>query len=94
MTEFVLKLYITGKTIRSEHAIANLRALCEKELATDYRVEVIDVLEYPQLAEQARILATPTIIKELPPPMRRVIGDLSDLEKVLAGLDLVSRPQP
>jgi circadian clock protein KaiB len=88
MDKFILKLYITGTTPNSERAIANLRRLCEEELDVKYEVIVIDVLENPQLAEDEKILATPTLIKALPPPLRRVIGDLSDKEKVLLGLDL------
>ncbi|HEX2164448.1 MAG TPA: circadian clock protein KaiB [Thermoanaerobaculia bacterium] len=85
---YVLKLYVTGKSPRAERAIENLRRLCEDELAGCYELQVIDVLEHPQLAEDERILATPTLIKQLPPPLRRVIGDLSNKEKVLLGLDL------
>jgi circadian clock protein KaiB len=88
MDKFLLKLYITGQTPKSERAIANLRRICEEELGSQYEMVVIDVLERPQLAEDEKILATPTLIKQLPPPLRRVIGDLSDTEKVLLGLDL------
>jgi circadian clock protein KaiB len=69
-------------------AIANLRRICEQELDGQYQLEIIDVLEHPQLAEDDRVLATPTLIKQLPPPLRKVIGDLSDKEKVLLGLEL------
>ena len=88
METTVVKLYVTGQTPRSQAAIANLRRICEDELAGRYELVVIDVLERPQLAEDEKILATPTVIKELPLPIRRVIGDLSDTEKVLVGLDL------
>jgi len=88
MADYILKLYITGSTPNSERALANLRRLCEEQLDERYEVQVIDVLQNPQLAEDDRILATPTLIKALPPPLRRVIGDLSDKEKVLLGLDL------
>lgn len=88
MQKFLLTLYITGQTPRSEHAIANLRRICEKELANQYELTIIDVLENPSLAEEAKILATPTLVKELPPPLRRIIGDLSNTSKVLLGLDL------
>jgi circadian clock protein KaiB len=71
--------------------VANLRRICEQELAGQYALEIIDVLENPQLAEDEKILATPTLIKQLPPPLRRVIGDLSDTDKVLLGLEV--RPQ-
>ncbi len=83
-----MKLYVTGTSPRAEVAIANLRQICEQELSGKYQLEIIDVLEQPQTAEDDRILATPTLIKQLPPPLRRVIGDLSDKEKVLLGLEL------
>ena len=88
MNKFKLRLYITGKTPKSERAIENLKKVCNKELAGLYELQIIDVLEYPQLAENEKILATPTLIKDLPPPLRRIIGDLSNSEKVLLGLDL------
>ncbi len=94
MSESVLKLFITGHTPRSEQAIANLRAICENELGGQYELVIIDVLERPQLAEDEKILATPTLIKQLPPPLRRIIGDLSDKDKVLLGLDLLSHTEP
>lgn len=94
MNKFVLKLYITGQTPRSEAAIANLRKICETELNGVYEMVIIDILERPQLAEDEKILATPTLIKELPPPLRRIIGDLSDTEKVLLGLDLRPAAEP
>lgn len=93
MEKYVLKLYVTGRTPRTEQTIATLRGLCERELGGDYEVVVINVLEHPQLAEDEKILATPTLIKSLPRPMRRVIGDLSDTEKVLLGLDLEPKRQ-
>jgi circadian clock protein KaiB len=88
MNKYLLKLYITGRTSKSERALANLRQIAEKELAGRYEILVIDVLEHPQLAEDERIIATPTLVKELPEPLRRIIGDLSEVEKVLFGLDL------
>jgi len=83
-----LKLYITGLTPKSERAIANMQSICKNELDGRYELVVIDVLERPQLAEDEKILATPTLIKVLPPPLARVIGDLSDTEKVLIGLNM------
>ena len=68
--------------------MANLRRICEQELRGRYELQVIDVLEQPQLAEDEKVLATPTLIKQLPPPLRRVIGDLSDKDKVLLGLEV------
>jgi circadian clock protein KaiB len=88
MSTYVIKLYVTGLTPRSRRAIDNLRRLCEEELQGRYDLVVIDVLERPQLAEDEKILATPTVVKELPLPIRRIIGDLSDSERVLLGLDL------
>lgn len=84
----ILKLYITGNTRRSERAIANLRRICEVDLAGDVEVQVIDVLEQPDMADAARVMATPTLIRLLPPPIRRIVGDLSDTESVMCGLDL------
>jgi circadian clock protein KaiB len=69
-------------------AIENLRRVCEKDLSGQYELQVIDVLKNPELAEKDRVIATPTLIKQLPPPLRRVIGDLSDSEKILLGLEL------
>jgi len=74
VTKYLLKLYVTGQTPRSQRAIAGLRQICEKELGGGYELVVIDVLERPQLAEDEKILATPTLVKELPPPLRRIIG--------------------
>lgn len=88
MTRFKLRLYITGRTPQSQRAIDNLRAICEAQLAGVYEVDVIDVLEHPALAEREKILATPTLVKRLPEPVRKIIGDLSDRERVLLGLDL------
>lgn len=86
---YVLRLFVTGGTVRSEQAIANLLSIVEDELADAYELEVVDVLERPQDAEDERIVATPTLIKQLPPPRRRVIGDLRDRQQVLLGLDLI-----
>lgn len=88
MQKYRLKLYITGRSPRSQEAIDNLRGLLETEFPDSYELEIIDVLEDPQQAEEHKVLATPTLIKELPPPVRRVIGDLSDRHQVLLGLDL------
>jgi circadian clock protein KaiB len=83
-----LKLYVTGSSPRTIRAVENLRRICEQELDGRYQLEIIDVLEHPQVAEDEKILATPTLIKQLPPPLRRVIGDLSDKDKVLLGLEV------
>ena len=90
MERVSLKLYITGHSNTSRHAITNLRRICKENLDGRYDIIIIDVLERPQLAEDEKILATPTLIKDLPPPLRRIIGDLSNKEKVLLGLDLVN----
>lgn len=95
MTEkssYVLRLFIAGETSRARQAVSNIERICQRELRGRYRLEVVDVLCHPGLAEDHKILATPTLIKELPHPMRRIIGDLSDTEKVLLGLDLQPRP--
>ncbi len=87
-SKFTFKLYITGKTQRSEQAILNLRKICKDVLSSQCDITVIDILEAPELAETKKIIATPTLIKETPLPTRRIIGDLSNLEKVLFGLGL------
>jgi circadian clock protein KaiB len=83
-----LKLYIAGQTPRSMAAIANLKKICDDHPNSCYAVEVIDLLENPQLAKDDQILAVPTLVKDLPLPMRKIIGDLSDTERVLVGLEL------
>lgn len=87
----VLKLYVCGTSPRADAAVANLRQICDNDLRGDYSLEVIDVLEQPDLAEEAKVLATPTLIKLLPLPLRRIIGDLSDKEKLLVGLEIGRR---
>lgn len=87
--KYLLKLYVTGRTSRSENAITTLREICRHELEERYELLIIDVLEHPEAAEENRILATPTVIKELPLPIRTIIGDLTQREKVLFGLDLM-----
>ena len=86
-----LRLYIAGQTTRSLVAIANLKRICDEHLEGRYRIEVIDLLERPQLARGDQILAIPTLVRKLPPPIRKLVGDLSDTERVLVGLDLRSR---
>lgn len=88
MSRFVLKLYITGRTQRSEQAVRNLVEVCESYLPGQYELSVVDVLERPGLAEEQRILATPVLCKLDPPPPRRIVGDLSDKEKLVGSLDL------
>lgn len=86
-----LRLYVAGQTQKSLSALANLRRLCEEHLPGKYRIEVIDLLERPQLAQGDQILAIPTLVRKLPEPMRKIIGDLSNVDRVLVGLDLRPR---
>ncbi|HKQ56688.1 MAG TPA: circadian clock KaiB family protein [Candidatus Eisenbacteria bacterium] len=83
-----LRLYVAGKTSRSLAAIANLKKLCEEHLPDRYRIEVVDLLLHPQLAQGDQIVAIPTLVRKLPPPLRKVIGDLSNVERTLVGLQL------
>jgi circadian clock protein KaiB len=86
--KYMLSLYITGTTSRSVLAISNLKKICEEYLEGKYELEVIDLYQKPYLAKEEQILAAPTLIKKLPLPFRRIIGDMSNEEKVLIGLDL------
>ncbi len=86
---YILKLYVAGNTPNSIRALRTLNSILEREFQGVYALKVIDVLKNPQLAEEDKILATPTLAKILPPPVRKIIGDLSDREKVLIGLDLL-----
>ena len=88
-SEWVLRLYVAGQTRNSIKAFANLRRICEEHLEGKYRIELIDLLENPQLAKEHQILAAPTLVRRLPPPVKKIIGDLSKTERVLAGLDLL-----
>jgi circadian clock protein KaiB len=92
--KYLFKLYVTGHTPRSERAIANLRRLCRDALDDNYELVIVDVLEQPHLAEQERVMVTPTLIKQVPPPPRRVLGDLSDTQRVLAELRVQPPPAP
>jgi len=87
--KYVLKLYVTGVTSRSQAALKNIEKILSEAYKGAYSLRVIDVMKHPKLAEDDKILATPTLIKILPPPVARIIGDLMDKEKVLLGLDLV-----
>jgi circadian clock protein KaiB len=86
--KYILRLYITGTTSRSVLALTNLKKICEEYLEGQYELEVIDLYRMPDLAKDEQIIAAPTLIKKLPPPFRRIIGDMSDVQKVLMGLDL------
>jgi circadian clock protein KaiB len=85
-----LRLYVAGQTTRSRTALVNLKKICEDHLEEGYSIEVIDLLEHPQLSKGDQILAIPTLVRRLPKPMRKIIGDLSDTQRVLIGLDLRS----
>jgi circadian clock protein KaiB len=85
---YVLRLFVTGTTSRSQRAISNMRKICDEHLDGRYEVEVIDVYLDPEATREFQVVATPTLVKVLPEPLRRIIGDLSDREKVIAGLNL------
>ena len=89
---YVLRLYVTGLTSRSARAVKNLQAICDEYLAGRYDLEVIDIYQQPVLTRGEQIIAAPTLIKKLPLPMRRIIGDMSNRDRVLLGLDLVLAP--
>lgn len=86
--EWELRLYIAGQTRKSVAAFANLKQLCEEHLMGRYRIEVVDLLKNPQLGRGDQILAIPTLVRKVPEPMRKIIGDLSNRERVLVGLDI------
>ncbi len=86
--EWELRLYVAGQTPKSLAAFANLKKICEEHLAGEYHIEVIDLLKNPQLASGDQILAIPTLVRKLPEPIRKIIGDLSNTERVLVGLDI------
>jgi len=88
---FDLRLYVAGQTPNAMRAFANLRKICEEHLAGRYSIEVIDLLKNPQLGQGDQILALPTLVRRLPEPIRKIIGDLSNTERVLIGLDLRPR---
>ena len=89
VAEWQLRLYVAGKTAKSEAALANLKVICEKHLAGRYSIEVIDLLVNPKLAAGDQILAVPTLVRKFPTPIRKIIGDLSNKERVLVGLNLL-----
>jgi circadian clock protein KaiB len=86
-----LRLYVAGQTPKSITALANLKALCDTHLAGRYRIEVIDLATHPHLARRDDIVVLPTLVRQLPPPLRKIIGDLSNVERVLVGLDVQPR---
>ena len=91
---YMLRLYVAGQTRKSLAAMANLGRFCEQHLAGHYEIEIVDLLKNPALAAGDQILAIPTLVRRLPPPLRRIIGDLSNTENVLVGLDIRNRPVP
>lgn len=88
---FELRLYVAGQTQKSLSAISNLRTLCEERLKGRYSIEVVDLMKNPKLAKGDQIIALPTLVRKLPPPMKKIIGDLSNKERVLVGLDIRAR---
>jgi circadian clock protein KaiB len=87
-----LRLYVAGQTPRSLAAFANLKKICETHLKGKYRIEVIDLVANPELARADQIVAIPTLVRKLPPPVKRIIGDLSNKERTLVGMELVAEP--
>jgi circadian clock protein KaiB len=92
--EWILRLYVAGQTPKCVTAFENLKKICENKLKGQYRIEVIDLQKNPQLSRDDQILAIPTLVRKLPVPVRKIIGDLSNTEKVLLGLDLVRNSAP
>jgi len=88
--EYVMRLYVTGATPRSTRAITNLRRLCEDHFPGRYKLEVIDIYQQPRLAAEGQIIAAPTLVKSLPAPLRKFIGDMSNTQSILAGLEILA----
>lgn len=86
---YVLRLYVTGMTPRAQEAVKNIKRICEEELKGRYELEIIDVYQQPELAKREQIIAAPTLIRKLPLPLRRLVGDMSNKEKVIVGLQLM-----
>ena len=93
-TRYRLRLFVSGSTPRSARAIQNIRALCEERLHGCYELEVIDIYQHPEFAKPDQIVVTPTLVKKLPSPLRKIIGDLSDKKKLLVGLDILPEEFP
>ena len=92
--KYILRLYVTGSSGRSLRAISNLKKICEEYFPDDYDLEVIDIYENPTAAREEQIIAAPTLVKKLPEPLRKFVGDLSNTQKVLIGLDIYKRQEP
>lgn len=88
--KWILRLYVAGQTPKSLTALSNLKKICEEHLAGKYTIEIIDLQENPGLARRDQIMAIPTLVRKLPPPIKKIIGDLSNTERVLIGLDVIS----
>ena len=91
--KYILRLYVTGSSARSLQAIQNLKKICEEHLP-DYDLEVIDIYEDPKAAREEQIIAAPTLVRKLPKPLRKFVGDLSNTKKILVGLDIYKRQEP
>jgi circadian clock protein KaiB len=91
--KYILRLYVTGSSSRSLKAVQNLKKICEEHLP-DYDLEVIDIYKNPQAAREEQIIAAPTLVKKLPEPLRKFVGDLSNTQKILVGLDIYKRQEP
>ena len=89
LTQHVLRLYVAGCTVRTAQAVANLKAICEEHLNGCYQLDVVDIYQQPALAKRDQVIAVPTLIRQLPKPLRRIVGDMSRRERVLVGLDLL-----
>jgi circadian clock protein KaiB len=89
MEKYILRLYVAGQTPKSLTAFSNLKKICEEHLKGKYIIEVVDLTKNPELAKRDQIIALPTLVKQLPPPVKKIIGDLSNTEKVLVGLELM-----
>ena len=92
--KYILRLYVTGSSARSLRAVYNLKKLCEEHLSDDYDLEIIDIYKDPTAARAEQIIAAPTLVRKLPRPLRKFVGDLSNTKKVLAGLDIYERHEP
>ena len=92
--KYILRLYVTGSSHRSLQAVYNLKKICEEYLPDDYDLEVIDIYKNPEAAREEQIIAAPTLVKKLPRPLRKFVGDMSNTEKILVGLDLYKRQDP
>ncbi|HEX7330996.1 MAG TPA: circadian clock KaiB family protein [Pyrinomonadaceae bacterium] len=92
--KYILRLYVTGSSARSLRAVHNLKKICEEHLSDDYDLEVIDIYENPAAAREEQIIAAPTLVKKLPRPLRKFVGDLSNTQKILVGLDIYKRQEP